>query len=52
MSVEERKKKIDSNKAINSKKTVKSRFMKWAKAHKGAFVITDSELKANLASLS
>ncbi len=36
------------NRAINSKKPAKSRFMKWARAHKGAFIVNDPELKAQL----
>ena len=50
MSHEERKIEMANNRAINSRKTARSRFMRWARAHKGAFIINDSELKANLAS--
>jgi hypothetical protein len=49
MSYEERKAKMDENRAINSKKPARSAFMKWARAHKGAFIINDPELKAQLA---
>jgi hypothetical protein len=50
MSYEERKAKMAENRAINSKKTARRRFMRWARAHKGAFVINDPELKAQLVS--
>ena len=50
MSHEERKSKMAANRAVNSKKPARSRFMRWARAHKGAFVINDPELKAQLAS--
>ena len=46
---EERKAKMAENRAINSKKPARSAFMRWARAHKGAFVINDPELKAQLA---
>ena len=49
MSHEERKAKMAANRAINSKKPARSAFMRWARAHKGAFVINDPELKARLA---
>ena len=49
MSHEERKAKMTATRAINSKKPARSAFMRWAKAHKGAFVINDPELKAQLA---
>ncbi len=49
MSHEERKAQMAANKAANSKKPARSRFMRWARAHKGAFVVTDPELKAQLA---
>jgi len=49
MSHEERKAKMAENRAINSKKPARSAFMRWARAHKGAFVINDPELKAQLA---
>ena len=50
MSHEERKSEMANNRAINSKKTARSRFMRWARAHKGAFIINDPELKAQLVS--
>ena len=50
MSHEERKSEMASNRAINSKKPAISAFMRWARAHKGAFVINDPELKAQLVS--
>ena len=50
MSTEERKSQMAANRAINSKKPARSRFMKWARAHKGAFIVTDPELKAQLVS--
>ena len=50
MSHEERKSKMAATRAVNSKKPAMSRFMRWARAHKGAFVINDPELKAQLAS--
>ena len=49
MSHEERKTRMAENRAINSKKPAKSAFMRWARAHKGAFIINDPELKAQLA---
>ncbi len=48
MSHEERKARIAENRSVNSRKIAKSRFMRWARAHKGAFVVTDPELKAQL----
>lgn len=50
MSHEERMAKMADNKAANSKKPARSRFMRWARAHKGAFVINDPEMKAQLVS--
>lgn len=49
MSQEERKARMDANRAINSKKHARSAFMKWVRSHKGAFIINDPELKAQLA---
>ena len=49
MSHEERKAKMAENRAVNSKKPARSAFMRWARAHKGAFVINDPELKSQLA---
>jgi hypothetical protein len=49
MSHEERRAKMAENKAVNSKKPAKSAFMRWARAHKGAFIINDPELRAQLA---
>ena len=49
MSHEERKAKMAENRAINSKKPARSAFMRWARAHKGAFIVNDPELKAQLA---
>jgi hypothetical protein len=49
MSYEERKAKMAENRAVNSKKPARSAFMRWARAHKGAFVINDPELKSQLA---
>ena len=40
MSYEERKAKMAENKAV---------FMVWVRAHKGAFIINDPELRAQLA---
>lgn len=48
MSREEREAKMADNKVINSKKIAKSKFMKWAKAYKGAFIINDPQLKTQL----
>ena len=39
----------EENKAVNSKKPAKSAFMVWVRAHKGAFIINDPELRAQLA---
>ena len=49
MSYEERKTKMAANRAVNSRKPARSAFMRWARAHKGAFVITDPDMKAQLA---
>ena len=49
MSIEEKKERMAENRAVNSKKPARSAFMMWARAHKGAFVINDPELKAQLA---
>ena len=38
------------NAAINSKKTPRSRRMKYAREHKGAFIVLDPELRAQLKS--
>jgi len=48
MSHEERMAKMAENRAINSKKSARSAFVKWARAHKGAFIINDPELKAQI----
>ena len=48
MSIEERKAIMAENRAVNSKKPARSAFMKWARAHKGAFIINDPELKARI----
>ena len=48
MSHEERMAKMAENRAINSKKPARSAFVKWARAHKGAFIINDPELKAQI----
>lgn len=48
MSLEERKTRMAENRAINSKKPARSAFVKWARAHKGAFIINDPELKAQI----
>ena len=48
MSHEERMTKMAENRAINSKKPARSAFVKWARAHKGAFIINDPELKAQI----
>ena len=49
MSYEERKSRMAVNRAVNSKKPARSAFMRWARAHKGAFIINDPELRAQLA---
>ena len=49
MSLEERKSQMAKNRAINSKKPARSAFMRWARAHKGAFIINDPEMKAQYA---
>ena len=36
---EERKIEMANNRAINSRKTARSRFMRWARAHKGALLL-------------
>lgn len=46
MSIEEKRKKREINRAINSKKTAVSPFMKFARKYKGAFIICSPELKA------
>ena len=48
MSIEEKKKKMAENYAINSKKVAKTPILRWARAHKHAFVVNDPELKAQL----
>ena len=48
MSHEERMAKMAENRAINSKKPARSAFVKWTRAHKGAFIINDPELKAQI----
>ena len=48
MSIEEKKRRMEINRAINSKKPARSAFVKWARAHTGAFIINDPELKAQL----
>ena len=45
----ERKTKMAANRAVNSRKPARSAFMRWVRAHKGAFVITDPDMKAQLA---
>jgi hypothetical protein len=50
MSHEERKAQMADNREVNSKKPSRSRFMRWARAHKGAFVVIDPELKSQLVS--
>lgn len=52
MSLEERKSQMAKNRAINSKKPARSAFMRWARAHKGAFIINDPEMKAQYAMCS
>ena len=49
MSHEERKAQMAENRAINSKKPARSAFMRWARAHKGAFIINAPELRTQLA---
>ena len=49
MSNEERKAKMAENRAVNSKKPARSAFMRWARTHKGAFIINDPELRAQMA---
>ena len=48
MSTEERRARMAANRAVNSKKPARSAFMRWARAHRGAFIINDPELKAKL----
>ena len=48
MSLEERKNRMAENRAINSRKPARTAFVKWALAHKHAFVVNDPELKAQL----
>jgi len=48
MSVEEKKKRMAENYAINSKKTPRTRRMAFARAHKGAFIVNDPVLKSQL----
>ena len=48
MSLEERKLQMERNRAINSKKPARTPFVKWARAHKHAFIVNDPELKAQL----
>ena len=48
MSTEERRARMAANRAVNSKKPARSAFMRWARAHRGAFIINDPELKTKL----
>ncbi len=48
MSIEEKKKKMAENYAINSKKTPRTRRMAFARTHKGAFIVYDPVLKGQL----
>jgi len=48
MSIEEKKARMAANRAINSKKPARTPFVRWARAHKGAFIVNDPELKAKL----
>lgn len=48
MSIEEKKKRMARNFAINSKKTPRTRRMAFAVAHAGGITITDPELAARL----
>jgi hypothetical protein len=48
MSIEEKKRRMARNFAINSKKQARTPFVKWALAHKHAFIVNDPELKAQL----
>ena len=45
---EEKKRRMARNYAINSKKQARTPFVKWARAHKHAFIVNDPELKAQL----
>ena len=48
MTIEEKRSKRNVYRAINSKKKAVSPFMKFARKYKGAFVVIDPELKAQL----
>ena len=48
--VKKRRRTAAENIAINSKKTPRTKRMKYARAHKGAFIVVDPELRAQLVS--
>ena len=48
MTVLEKKRKMAENYAINSKKAAMTPIVRWARAHKHAFVVNAPELKAQL----
>lgn len=48
MSIEEKRRRREINRSINSKKTAVSAFMKFARKYKGAFIVNSPELKSQL----
>ena len=48
MSIEEKRKRRELNRAINSEKTAVTPFMKFARKYKGAFIVNSAELRAQL----
>lgn len=48
MTIEEKRKRREANRAINSKKEAVSPFMKFARKYRGAFIVNSPELKAQL----
>ena len=48
MTVAEKKKRMTENYLVNSKKPARTPIVKWARAHKHAFIVNDPELKSQL----
>ena len=48
MTIAEKRKRRDANRAINSQKTAVTPFLKFALKYKGAFVVNSPELRAQL----
>ena len=48
MTIEEKKKRMAENYAINSKKTPRTSRMAYARAHRGGLIVLDEAMKARL----